>query len=251
MRLEGRHAVVTGGGRGIGRAIAAALSGAGASVTILGRSPEALAEAVAAGAAARSLICDVTNPDSLGAQLDAALRQAPIDILVNNAGTAETGPFLKQDRALMQRMLDQHLLAPMQAARHVLPGMITAGFGRIINIASIIALKGQSHLTAYGAAKHAMLGLTRSLAVEFATTGVTVNAVCPGYTVTDLVVDGMTRRADKKGTRVEDELAKLAGPLGRLVTPEEVAGACLWLASDSAASVTGQAIVVDGGDTIG
>jgi 3-hydroxybutyrate dehydrogenase len=250
MRLEGRHAFVTGGSRGIGRAIAAMLTRAGAIVTITGRGAEALLSAVEAGVAAHGLVADVTDEAALAEAIVKASSWGSIDILVNNAGTAETGPFVKQGRDVTQRMIDQHLHAPMLATRLVLPGMMERRFGRIINIASILSLKGQSHLTAYGAAKHAMLGFTRSLAVEVARSGVTVNAICPGYTVTDLVVGGMTKRAQKTGKSVEEELATLAGPIGRLVTPDEVASACLWLASDAASGVTGQAIVVDGGDTV-
>jgi 3-hydroxybutyrate dehydrogenase len=250
MLLSGRHALVTGGSRGIGRAIAAALVAAGARVTISGRNALTLAEVVAVGDATYAQVGDVTDAEALARMLQAAQAIAPIDILVSNAGTAETGPFLKQEQAATQRMIDQHLHAPMIAARIVLPGMMQRGFGRIINVASILALKGQSHLTAYGAAKHAMLGFTRSLAVEVARKGVTVNAICPGYTLTDLVVGGMTKRAEKTGKPVEDELNALAGPLGRLVTPQEVATACVWLASEGAASVTGQAITIDGGHTV-
>ncbi len=250
MRLDGRHALVTGASRGIGRAIAASLVQAGAHVTITGRDAMTLGAAVEAGHGTWAQVADMTDPDAVSHMMDAAQRKAPVDILVNNAGSAETGPFLKQDRAVAQRMIDQHLHAPMQATRLVLPGMMARGFGRIINIASILSLKGQSHLSAYGAAKHAMLGFTRSLAVEVARTGVTVNAVCPGYTVTDLVVSGMAKRAHKTGKSLDEELNALAGPLGRLVTPDEVAAACLWLCSAGAASVTGQAITVDGGDTV-
>lgn len=250
--LSGRRAIVTGGSRGIGRAIAHALAQAGADVTILGRSQASLDEAVAAGDAARGIAADVGDAPALRQALESALNDGPVDILVNNAGTAASGPFLKDDGAALAAMLAQHVTGPAEAIRMLLPGMIADGRGRIVNIASTAALKGYAFMTAYAAGKHAMLGLTRALALETARTGVTVNAICPGFTETEMVLGGMAKRAEKIGRDAGDLMAEFvdAKPMGRLVQPEEIAAAILWLVSDAAAAVTGQAIVIDGGETI-
>ncbi|MDJ1157505.1 SDR family NAD(P)-dependent oxidoreductase [Chelatococcus sp. SYSU_G07232] len=252
MSLSGRHALVTGGGRGIGAAIAAALTAAGAEVSILGRTEETLRNAVALGFAVRYEVADVTDAAML-AESVAALADigGPVDILVNNAGGAETAPFDRSDAALFARMLALNLTSAVETTRLVLPAMRERGFGRIVNIASTAGLKGYAYCTAYAAAKHALVGFTRALAVEAAKTGVTVNALCPGFTDTDLVRTSVAKVAARTGRGEAEVVANyVAGnPQGRLVRPEEVAAAALWLCGDNAAAVTGQAIAVDGGET--
>jgi 3-hydroxybutyrate dehydrogenase len=251
MSLKGRHALVTGGGRGIGRAIALALKEAGAAVTITGRSRETLSAAVADGAANGFLVADATDEQATADVCRwASEARGPIDIFVANAGAAETAPFLKSDAALFQRMLDVNLMGTVHGVRAVLPSMLERGQGRIIAVASTAGLKGYAYVSAYTAAKHALVGFTRALALETAGTGVTVNALCPGYTQTDMVDTSLDTITRKTGRSRKDVLATLLkdSPLQRLITPEEVASACLWLASDGASAVTGAAIPVAGGE---
>jgi 3-hydroxybutyrate dehydrogenase len=246
MAGTARRAVVTGGGRGIGRAIAAALTRAGCSVTVLGRDPVRLGEAVSAGDAVSFAVVDVTDE----AALAGCLGGIEVDILVNNAGAAESGPFLKSDNALFRRLMAVNFESVVAATRAVLPGMIARGVGRVISVASVAGLRGYPYVTAYCASKHAVVGFTRALAQEVARTGVTVNAVCPGYVDTDLVADSAARIAAKTGRSPETVKAELNrhNPQGRLIDAREVAAAVLWLASDDAASVNGQAISINGGE---
>jgi 3-hydroxybutyrate dehydrogenase len=250
MSLNGRHALVTGGSRGIGRAVARALAAAGATVTVTGRTESQLADTVAAGDAQAFEVVDMTDEAAVLKAFSKAASRAPIDILVANAGAAESAPFLKSDSGLFRRMMDINLMGVVHATRAVLPEMLARGRGRIIVVASTAGLKGYAYVSAYTAAKHAVVGFTRALALETAAKGVTVNAVCPGYTETDLVSGSLDAIAAKTGRSREDTLANLLQdkPLKRLIRPEEVAAACLWLASDAAASVTGVAIPVAGGE---
>jgi 3-hydroxybutyrate dehydrogenase len=247
-----RHALVTGGGKGIGLAIAAALSGVGIEVSVLGRDQTALDEAVAQGHALVALVADVTDADSLRAAAGAAARRAPVDILINNAGGVETAPCARIEDAIFERLMTLNLMGTVRMSRAILPGMIERGFGRIVNIASTAGLKGYPYASAYVAAKHAVVGFTRALALETAKTGVTVNALCPGYTDTDLVRASVERVSAKTGGSAKDVLAKFtaANPQSRLVRPQEVAAAAVWLVSDAAAAVTGQAIAIDGGESV-
>lgn len=248
--LDGRHALVTGGGSGIGAAVAAALTARGVAVTVLGRTESRLAETVAAGKAGAYAVADVTRPE----QLEAAVARlaSPVDILVNNAGAAESAPFARTDRALWDRMIGLNLGAVYEITRLVLPGMAERGWGRVINIASIAGLTGFPYVAAYCAAKHGVIGLTRALAREFATKGVTVNAVCPGYTDTDLVQGAVARIEGKTGRSPDEIRAELirGNPQGRLIRPEEVAAAVAWLAGPEAASVNGIALPVAGGEVM-
>ncbi len=244
------HALVTGGGRGIGRAIAASLVKAGATVTIMGRNLAVLNEVVAAGDAHHALSADVSDQAAMQAAIAEAAKRQPIDILVANAGAAESAPFLKSDAALFQRMMDVNFMGVVHAVHAVLPDMVARKQGRIIAVASTAGLKGYGYVSAYVAAKHAVVGLVRSLALEVATKNVTVNAVCPGFTETDLLEGSIDNIMSKTGRTREQAIAELAkhNPQGRLVKPEEVADAVLWLSGAGAGSITGQSIAVAGGE---
>jgi 3-hydroxybutyrate dehydrogenase len=248
--LSRSHALVTGGGRGIGRAIASALVKAGATVTVMGRNLAVLNEVIAAGDAHHALSADVSDQAAMQAAIAEAAARQPIDILVANAGAAESAPFLKSDAALFQRMMDVNFMGVVHASHAVLPDMVARKHGRIIAVASTAGLKGYGYVSAYVAAKHAVVGLVRSLALEVATKGVTVNAVCPGFTETDLLEGSIDNIMSKTGRTREQAVAELAkhNPQGRLVKPEEVADAVLWLCGAGAGSITGQSIAVAGGE---
>src|SRR5262245_61985546 len=249
--LGGHHAVVTGGGRGIGRAIAAALTGAGAAVTVLGRGEAALAETVAEGRASGYAIADVTDQRALEEVLKrATAERGAIDILIANAGGAESAPFAKADADQFRRMFELNVMGVVHAIQAVLGDMVARRFGRIVVVASVAGLKGYAYVSAYCAAKHAAVGLVRALAQETAKSGVTVNAVCPGYTDTDLVRDSLANIAAKTGRSQQAALADLLKdePLGRLISPEEVAAAVLFLCSREAAAVTGTTLAISGGE---
>jgi NAD(P)-dependent dehydrogenase (short-subunit alcohol dehydrogenase family) len=244
------HALVTGGGRGIGREIAYALVQAGATVTVIGRNRKTLDDAVAAGAAHFATVADVANQAAVSAAIAEAARRQPIDILVANAGIAESAPFGKSDAALFRRMMDVNFMGVVHAVQAVLPSMKERPYGRIVAVASTAGLKGYAYVSAYSAAKHAVVGLVRSLALELASTRVTVNAVCPGFTDTDLVAGSIDNIMKKTGRNHEQAVTELArhNPQGRLVTPAEVADTVLWLCGEGAGAITGQAIAVAGGE---
>jgi 3-hydroxybutyrate dehydrogenase len=257
LPLHGRHALITGASRGIGAAIARALAGAGAAVTLAGRGGDALdalaAELCARGHAVHVVSMDVTDEAAVRAGCagaEAAL--GAIDVLVNNAGVAESAPFPRMDRDHWERMLAVNLTGPFLCCRAVLPGMIDRSFGRIVNIASTAGLRGYAYVAAYSAAKHGVIGLTRSLALETARRGITVNAVCPGYTQTSMLERTIANIQAKTGRTAEEARAELVrgNPQGRLIQPEEVAATVLWLCAPGSESVTGQSIALAGGEVM-
>jgi NAD(P)-dependent dehydrogenase (short-subunit alcohol dehydrogenase family) len=251
----GAHALVTGAGSGIGAATAVALAKAGVRVSIAGRRIEALkTTATLLGDRAGAVVAiDVTNEPAVTegiAKIEAGA--GPIDILVNNAGKASSAPFDKTGAALWSDMLASNLSSVFLVTHAVLPGMAKRGRGRVINVASTAGLVGYAYVSAYVAAKHGVIGLTRSLALEYARRGVTVNAVCPGYTDTPLVADAAANIVAKTGRSESEARAALAkvNPMQRLVAPEEVADTILWLASEGASSINGQAVAVAGGEVL-
>lgn len=250
--LAGRHAVVIGGGRGIGAAIAAELARLGARLSLLGRNRERL-ELQAAGLSAEAVAvqCNVADEQSVHDAFAAAReRFGDPHVLVNNAGQAESAAFTEMPRELLDRMLAVNLTGTMLCTQQVLPAMLAAGGGRVINIASTAGLRGYTRTAAYCAAKHGVIGLTRALALETARSGITVNAVCPGYTDTDMTQAAVDGLVAKLGIAPDEALAMLTriNPQRRLVRPEEVASAVAWLCAPGSAAVTGQALVVAGGE---
>ncbi|HVO45494.1 MAG TPA: SDR family NAD(P)-dependent oxidoreductase [Steroidobacteraceae bacterium] len=252
--LAGRHALITGASRGIGAAIAAALSHAGARVSLTGRDSESLAR-VAAGVGgsdkALPLVADVTDPASVSRAWAAAREHfGLVHLLVNNAGQAASATFAKTDLELWNRLIAVNLTGTYLCARESIGDMLQAGFGRIVNIASIAGLRGAAYISAYASSKHAVIGLTRSLALEYATRNITVNAVCPGYVDTDIVRNAVANIVSKTGRSEDEAMAAIVAtnPQRRLIQPREVADTVLWLCQPGTESVTGQSIVLAGGE---
>ncbi len=251
MAQGGRHAFVTGGGSGIGLAIATALTGAGWRVTIAGRNRERL------DASARGLPglhvqpVDVTDAAAVKAAAHrAASALGPIQLLVNNAGGVSSAPFEKTGLDAWRHTIDLNLMGAVHCSQAVLPDMKAARWGRIVNVASTAGLIGYRYVSAYVAAKHAVVGLTKALALEVAKSGITVNAVCPGFTDTDIVASAVKTISKASNRSEADALSTFTAtnPQGRLVRPDEVAAAVLWLASDEAGAVNGIALPVAGGE---
>ncbi|MDQ3685373.1 MAG: SDR family oxidoreductase [Acidobacteriota bacterium] len=259
MKLSGKTALITGGGRGIGRAIALAFAREGAHLALCSRT------ATEVGRVADEIrrdfrvnvmedVCDVSDPADVAEFFRAAFnaygREA--DILVNNAGIAESAPLVKTDDELWQRHLAVNLSGVFYCTRAALPAMIERGWGRIINVASIAGKTGAPYIAAYAASKHGVLGLTRSVALEVATKGVTVNAICPGYVDTDMTTRALENIEAKTGKSAADSLdaLKAMNPQRRLVEPEEIAALAVLLASDEGRGINGQAINVDGGSVL-
>lgn len=263
-QLQDRHALITGAGSGIGAAIALTLAREGCRLTLAGRSHERLqqqAEQLRAQVPDLAVVLapmDVADAHAVEAAVQQALgRFGAVNILVNNAGQAQSQPFSRTDAALWQQMLDVNLTGTFHVTQAVLPGMLdaaTAGTpGRIVNIASTAGLLGYAYVSAYVAAKHGVVGLTKALALELARKNVTVNALCPGYTATDIVQEAVHNIMAKTGQSEAQAKQVLAAhnPQQRLVQPEEVAQSVLWLCAAGSGAINGQAIAIDGGEQAG
>jgi NAD(P)-dependent dehydrogenase (short-subunit alcohol dehydrogenase family) len=245
-----RHALVTGGGRGIGLAVAKVLADEGMRLSLVGRDVKRLNDA-AASLGGIALVADVADEAAVeAAHAQAVARHGPVDVLVNNAGIVETALVAKTSLAMWDRLLRVNLTGSFLWSRAVVPAMTQRKWGRIVNIGSTTSLKGYAYVAAYAASKHGLLGLTRSLAMEVVKSGVTVNAVCPGYTDTDIVSEAVKAIVAKTGKDEGFAEASLTqyNPQGRLIRPEEVAATVLWLVRPGSESVTGQAIALAGGE---
>ena len=257
LALSGRRALVTGGGRGIGRAVALDLGRAGAAVAVAARTraevEKVAAEIGAAGGRAAALTIDVADPESVRAAF-AQAREAlgGIDILVSGAGVAPTAPLARTSDAVWRQVLETNLSGVFYCLREALPEMTARGWGRVVNLASIAGKTGYPYIGAYAASKHGVLGLTKCAALEVATTGVTVNAVCPGYVDTPMLEAGVARIVEKTGLTQEEARRRLAdmSPQKRLYTAEEVSALVLFLCGETAGGINGQALSVDGGTVV-
>lgn len=250
--ITGKHALVTGGGTGVGRAIALALAETGVAVTICGRRKEQLAAVADASKRISAIAADVTDEAAMTAlYAEAEKARGPVDIVVANAGMSGSSPAQRTSLGDWQRTLDVNLTGSFLTVKPALAGMTSAKSGRVVFVASTAGLKGYAYVAPYVAAKHGVVGLMRALATELARTGVTVNAVCPGFVETDMLGESVQRIVDKTGRTVEQARASLAAtnPQGRFIQPQEVAAAVLWLCSETAGSITGQAISLSGGET--
>ena len=252
--LKDKTALITGGGRGIGRAIALAFAQEGARIAVAARSADQVKQVASEiGDHAIALVCDVSDPESVARMFsDLRERFGDADILVNNAGVAESATLINTTDELWHRHISINLSGTFYCTRAALPAMLKKKWGRVINVASIAAKTGAPYIAAYSASKHGVLGLTRSIALEVATTGITVNAICPGYVDTEMVSRGVEQITAKTGRTAEEALdtLKKMSPQNRLVTPEEVAAVALLLASDAGRGITGQGINVDGGSVL-
>jgi len=257
--LQGRHAFVTGASRGIGAAIAMELGRLGATLSLTGRDEDALSEQMEAvgsrhGGYVGAYVMDVTDGYEIAHIFAKAAEDAggSVDILVNNAGAATSAPFPRITPDAWRAMLEVNLTGPYLCTQAVLPGMLEKRSGRIINVASTAGHKGYAYVAPYCASKHGVIGMTRALALEIAPSGVTVNAVCPGFTETDIAARTIETMVEKTGRDRDEAYAELAkfNPQARLVQPEEVAQAVGWLALPSSGSINGQSIMVDGGEVM-
>ncbi|RUU93649.1 MULTISPECIES: SDR family NAD(P)-dependent oxidoreductase [unclassified Mesorhizobium] len=250
--IPGKHALVTGGGSGVGRAIALALAAAGIDVTICGRREAELTEVAGENGRIFGIAADVTDEVAMAALYETAqAARGPFDIVVANAGMAGSAPAHKTALSEWQRTLDVNLTGAFLTVKPALAGMAARKTGRIVFIASTAGLKGYAYVASYVAAKHGVVGLMRALAAETAKSGITVNAVCPGFVETEMLEESIQRIIEKTGRSVEQARSSLAStnPQGRFIQPDEVAAAVLWLCGDAAQSITGQAISISGGET--
>ena len=248
-----KHVIITGAGKGIGAAIAETFVAKGYKVSLIGRNLEVLEEkASELGAAALPLVCDITQPTAIEAAFKQAVQAfGPVDVLVNNAGAALTAPFLKTKPEQFQAMMNVNFFGACLCIQSVLPSMMERNAGRIINIGSTSSVKGYGYVSAYTASKHAIMGLTRSVALEISKTDVTINTVCPGFTETDIVSEAIENIIQKTGRTAEQAIAELTkhNPQKRFIQPSEVAAQVYYLAEHAPLSINGQAIMVDGGET--
>jgi 3-hydroxybutyrate dehydrogenase len=248
---------ITGAGRGVGRALARRFGSAGYAVAVTGRAEPSIAavagEVRAGGGRAEPIVCDVTDREAVArAAGEAERRLGPIEVLVNNAGVVDSAPFTRMEHATWERILAVNLAGTYHAMRAVLPGMVERGSGRVINIASTAGKTGFLYTSAYCAAKHAVVGLTRSVALEVAARGVTVNAICPGWLDTDMTRESIARIVRTTGRSEADARAALErmNPQRRIIDPDEVAAFAVFLAGPDAKGITGQALNIDGGEVV-
>lgn len=252
MALDGKHALVTGGGSGIGACIARALAQAGAVVTICGRRKAPLQETAAGDARISAMTADVTDEDAMARLYrEAQDARGPFAIVVANAGGAESAPAEKVTAALWHQTLGVNLTGAFFSVQPALAGMRSLGWGRIVFVASTAGIRAAPYIAPYVAAKHGVIGLMRTLALETAKDGITVNAVCPSYTETPMLeqavsrIVAMTKRSEAEARKI----LSARNPQERFITPQEVAGAVLWLCAETSAGITGQAISISGGET--